>query len=60
MIIKLRERMKEVTSTLEEVEDRGKVVWRRSGHRLLGGSPESPCQFLECHLALFAWDGLLG
>ena len=52
MIIVLRERMMKdgrVTFTLEE-EDRGKGV----GTGFMGGSPESFCQPLECHLAVCA------
>ena len=36
-------------------EDQGKGM----GMGFKGRSPESPGQFLECHLALFAWDDLL-
>ena len=43
-----------VTSTRKE--DQGKGV----GMGFMGVSPGFPCQGLESHLALFAWDDLLG
>jgi len=53
IIITVRERMMEEDGGDNHKEDQGKGVG-------MGGSLESPCQFLECHLALLACDDLLG
>jgi len=51
-----KEMMKMGKVTFTRKEDQSKGV----GMGFMGRSPESPCQFLETHLALLAWDDLLG
>jgi len=53
----MKQRNKETIKIKKRWEEKWGKKWTWASY---GGPPESPCQFLECHLALFIWDDILG